>query len=108
MDVHKNARSVPASRALLFKRVSEQGWSVREASEAAGMSDRRSRSWIQRGTHDEPWTDRSSRPHSGNATSAETRAGIIALRRERRTMRQIALLIGVSVSTVARICRTEG
>jgi len=90
-DVHKNARSVPASRALLFKRVSEQGWSVRAASEAAGMSDRRARTWIQRGVRCEGWTDRSSRPRSGHATSPETRARIIALRRERRTMRQIAL-----------------
>lgn len=108
MDVHKNARSLPASRALLFKRVSEQGWSVRAASEAAGMSDRRGRSWIQRGVRREPWTDRSSRPHSGHATNAETRIRIIGFRRERRTLRQIALLVGVSASTVARICRTEG
>ena len=47
MDVHKNARSCPASRALLIKRVREQGWSVREASEAAGISDRRGREWVR-------------------------------------------------------------
>ncbi len=58
MDVHKNARSVPASRALLFKRVSELGFSVRAASEAAGMSERRSREWIRRAERDEPLTDR--------------------------------------------------
>lgn len=60
MDVHKNARSCPASRALLFKRISEQEWSVREASEAAGMSDRRARELIRRGNRNEPLTDRSS------------------------------------------------
>ena len=43
MNVHKNARSCPVSRELLIRRVSEQGWSVRAASEAAGMSDRRAR-----------------------------------------------------------------
>jgi hypothetical protein len=64
MDVHKNARSVPASRALLWKRVSEHGWSVRAASEAAGMSDRRSREWIRRASREEPLTDRSSRPRT--------------------------------------------
>ena len=37
MNVHKNARSCPASRELLVKRVCEQGWSVREAS-AAGVA----------------------------------------------------------------------
>jgi hypothetical protein len=53
MDVHKNARSCPASRALLFKRVSELAWSVRAASEAAGMSDRRAREWVRRANLDE-------------------------------------------------------
>ena len=108
MNVHKNARSCPASREVLIKRVSAQGWSVREASEAAGMSERRVREWISRGTRREPLTDRSSRPHSGCATSAATRQRVIALRRDRFTMRQIALAAGVSTSTVARICRAEG
>ena len=108
MDVHKNARSCPASRALLFKRVSEQEWSVRAASEAVGISDRRAREWIRRGRCGEPLTDRSSRPRSSGATSAETRAQIVALRKERRTLRQVALIAAVSVSTAARICRAEG
>ena len=108
MNVHKNARSCPASRAEMVKRVCEQGWSVREASEAAGMSDRRGREWVGRGRRKEPMTDRSSRPHSVRSTSGEIRAQIIELRRERRTMRQIALLVGVCTSTVARVCRTAG
>jgi len=108
MDVHKNARSVPASRALLYKRVSEQGWSVRAASEAAGMSDRRGREWVSRARKDEELTDRSSRPHSSRSTSAATRARVIALRKERRTMRQIALMVGIGTSTVARICSKQG
>jgi transposase InsO family protein len=73
MNVHKNARSCPASRELLFKRVSAQGWSVRAASEAAGMSDRRGREWVGRAAREEPLTDRSSRPHAGRATAASTR-----------------------------------
>ncbi|MGI8406932.1 MAG: leucine zipper domain-containing protein, partial [Actinomycetota bacterium] len=77
MDVHKNARSVPASRALLFKRVSELGYSVREASEAAGMSDRRCREWLRRAERHELITDRASRPHLTHAISTATRAGII-------------------------------
>src|SRR5207253_1370162 len=44
----------------------------------------------------------------GCATSAATRQRVIALRRDRFTMRQIALAAGVSTSTVARICRAEG
>lgn len=108
MDVHKNARSVPASRALLWKRVSEQGYSVRAASEAAGMSDRRCREWIRRAERAEPMTDRSSRPRATNSIGSERRAQIIELRRERRTMRQVARIVGVSLSTVARICKGEG
>ena len=108
MDVHKNARSIPVSRVLLYKRVSEQGYSVRAASEAAGMSDRRGREWIRRAERDEPLTDRSSRPHSTNAITAEQRARVLALRRDRRTMRQVARIAGVSLSTVARVCKTEG
>lgn len=108
MNVHKNARSCPASRVLLFQRVSEQGWSVRAASEAAGMSDRRGREWARRGSAQEPLTDRSSRPHSSRATPEATRQSVLALRRQWRTVRQIAKVVGLSASTVARICRAEG
>ena len=108
MDVHKNARSCPASRALLFKRVSEHGWSVRAASAAAGMSDRRGREWIRRASQKQPLTDRSSRPHSDSSIDLSVRQRIIALRKERRTVRQIAALAEVSPSTVARICRSQG
>src|SRR5215208_5468522 len=104
MDVHKNARSCLLSRELLVKRVSEQGWSVRAASEAAGMSERRGREWIKRGKTTEPLTDRSSRPHRSRATAEATRKRVLSLRRDWRTVRQIARTVGVSTSTVARIC----
>jgi len=108
MNVHKNARSCPASRELLYKRVSEQGWSVREASEAAGISDRRGREWMRRARAAEPFTDRSSRPHSGTKTTETVCERVLALRREWRTMRQVAQAVGISPSTVARICRRHG
>lgn len=108
MNVHKNARSCPASRELLYKRVSEQGWSVRAASEAGGMSDRRAREWVRRAASDEPYTDRSSRPHSGRATEQAIRDRVIALRKEWRTVRQIAVAVGIGTSTAARICRAAG
>ena len=108
MDVHKNARSVPASRALLWKRVSEQGYSVRAVSEAAGMSDRRCREWIRRAKRQESLADRSSRPHTTKAITGEQREQILLLRREGRTMRQVARIAGVSLSTVARVCKPMG
>ena len=108
MNVHKNARSCPASRALLFKRVSEQGWSVREASEAAGISDRRGREWVRRARCGEPLSDRSSKPRTGPSIGTETRERVVRLRQERRTIHQISVLAGVSRSSVARICRRAG
>ncbi|MCG6947741.1 MAG: hypothetical protein LJE93_02345 [Acidobacteria bacterium] len=40
MDLHKNARSYPESRALLVKRVTEEGWTVRRAAETRGARRR--------------------------------------------------------------------
>ena len=108
MDVHKNARSCPASRALLYKRVSEQGWSVREASAAVGISDRRAREWIRRAEAGEALTDRSSKPHLVASIDVQTRERILELRRQGRTLRQIVELVGVSRSSVGRICRAAG
>lgn len=108
MDIHKNARSCPLSREVLVKRVSEHGWSVRAASEAAGMTDRRGREWLRRAERNEPLTDRSSRPRSGRTTSVATRIRIVQLRRQWLTVRQIAKAVGVGTSTAARICRAAG
>jgi transposase len=108
MNVHKNARSCPISRELLARRVCEQGWSVLEASEAAGMSERRGREWVRRWRAKEPMTDRNSRPHAIESTEQATRERVLSLRREWRTVRQIALAVGVGASTAARICRAAG
>ena len=108
MNIHKNARSCPASRELLVKRVFARECSVREASVAAGISDRRGREWVRRARADEPLTDRSSRPHRTRATGQAMRGRVLALRREWRTVRQIAVIVKLSASTVARICRSAG
>jgi transposase InsO family protein len=108
MNVHKNARSCPASRELLFKRVSEQGWSVRAASEAAGISDRRGREWIRRASLGQPLTDRSSRPATTRTIEANTQQYILELRRLWLTVRQVARVAGVGSSTAARVCRQAG
>ena len=46
MDIHKNAKGTPASRGLLVRRVRRQGWTVRAAAEAAGLSVRRAYHWL--------------------------------------------------------------
>ena len=108
MDIHKNARSCPASREELFKRVRKHGWSLQRAAAAVGLSVRRGREWIRRAERDEPLTDRSSRPHRSRSIAPATRELVIALRRQRMTMRRIARITGVSLSTVGRVCRREG
>jgi hypothetical protein len=40
MDLHKNARTCSASRAVLMERVLALGWPVKEATEAQGLSER--------------------------------------------------------------------
>jgi len=42
------------------------------------------------------------------STEEPTRDRVLSLRREWRTVRQIAVVVGVGVSTVARICRAGG
>jgi transposase len=109
MDVHKNARSLPASRALLVDRVERQGWALSAAAEAAGLSVRRSREWRRRAKAGEPLEDRSSRPKRQPTRIAEQEQGaIIELRKRRMTVRQIAKLVGRSAATVARVCGAAG
>jgi hypothetical protein len=72
------------------------------------MSERRGREWVKCGKTIEPLTDRSSRPHRSRATAEATRKRVLSLRRDWRTVRQIARTVGVSASTVARIYRSEG
>ena len=48
MGSHKNARLTPRSRALLIDRVLKQGWSVAEATMAAGVSQRTGWKWLRR------------------------------------------------------------
>ena len=109
MDIHKNARSLPSSRALLVERVEKQGWSLSGAAKAAGLSVRRAREWKRRARANEPLTDRSSRPRrQPNKVTEQERARMVELRATRMTVRQIAKAVDRSVATVARVCRAAG
>jgi transposase InsO family protein len=111
MNVHKNARSCAASRELLVSRVTMDGWSVRKAAEAIGMSRRRATHWIGRACGGEvDWQyDRSSRPHQmRRALSEQMRQQIVAHRRERLTMSEIAAKVGCSQSSVSRVLAAAG
>ena len=48
MKTHANARLSRKGRELLVARVQDAGWSLSSAAEAAGISDRTARKWIDR------------------------------------------------------------
>ena len=109
MDIHKNARSCAASRALIAERRAA-GAKMAEIAEAIGLSERRAWHWLARAraSSDEVLADRSSRPHRIRTISDEERQTIIASRQKRWTCRRIAREVGRSVSTVARVLRSAG
>lgn len=39
MKLHRNAKTCPQSRALMARRVLEEGWSLTQVAEAAGVSE---------------------------------------------------------------------
>lgn len=110
MNLHKNARLSPHSRALLVQRI-QNGLSPAEAARAVGVSTRTAYKWLRRFRQEgvEGLQDRSSRPPcTPHATPAGTRAEVLELRRSRHTYRQIGQVLGLSMTTVARICHRAG
>ena len=111
MNSHKHARLTPKGRALLVERVLDEGWSVQEASLAAGVSRRTTYKWIGRfkAEGQTGLFDRSSRPHSSpTATSARKRRRFEQLRRRRWPLWRIASDQGSSIATVSRCMKRIG
>jgi transposase InsO family protein len=109
MKIHANAKLGPKGRLVMVKRVLEESWSLTEAAEAAGVSERTARKWVDR-YRDEGEAgleDRSSAPQSVPHRTPEDRVeAIAALRRVRFTGAEIALALGMSLSTVSAVlCR---
>lgn len=111
MNSHKHARLTPKGRALLVERVLDEGWSVQEASLAAGVSRRTAYKWIERFESEGQagLFDRSSRPHSSpTATSPRKRRRFEQLRRRRWPLWRIASDQGSSIATVSRCMKRVG
>ena len=111
MDIHKNARSCPASREVLVSRVLREGWSVPEAAEAAGLSKRTAYKWLQRYKAEGPsgLADRSSCPRRQPRRTPEAQVRrIVSLRRQRMTGAEIAFRLQIPRSTVARVLQRAG
>jgi transposase InsO family protein len=104
MKLHANARTCPNSRRLLVHRLEEEGWSLTEAAEAAGVSERSAAKWLARWRAEGPrgLADRSSAPKRiPHRTPAVTVALIERLRRLRMTAAEIAETLAMALSTVS-------
>src|SRR3954451_10634799 len=110
MKLHGNARTCPKSRRLLVDRL-EGEWSLTEAAEAAGVSERTAAKWLARWRSEgkSRLQDRSSAP-KGRPTELDVGRveAIGALRRLRMTAAEIAECLGLALSSVSRWLRRIG
>ncbi len=111
MNVHKNARLTPHSRADLVRRVTIEGQLAKVVATAFGVTIKTVAKWVDRFRAEgiAGLGDRSSRPHRlHRPTPAAIVGKVEALRRRRWTGKQIAAETGVSPATVSRILRRLG
>jgi transposase InsO family protein len=111
MKLHANARLSLKGRELLVDRVQGAGWSLTQAAEAAGVSDRTARKWLGRYRAEGPTglLDRSSAPATvANRTDERRVQAIAALRRLRMTAAEIAEVLDMALSTVSAILTRIG
>jgi transposase InsO family protein len=111
MKLHANAPFGPKGRLTMVRRVVDEGWSLAEAAEAAGVSERTCWKWVvrYRGEGEAGLCDRSSAPLRVPRRTAEDRVqAIAALRRLRMTGAEIAEVLGMALSTVSAILARIG
>jgi transposase InsO family protein len=111
MKLHRNAALSWRGRRQLAERVVVEGWTLRAAAEAAGVSVRCCRKWVGRYRleGESGLVDRSSAPRRvANRTPQERVEAIVALRGLRLTAAQIAELLEMALSTVSGILRRLG
>ena len=108
MNIHRNARTTPYSRAEMVRRVMTLHETPSAVATALGVSCRTIAKWLARyrAEGEAGLTDRSSRPHRmPRATSAHVVEQAIAARRQRLCGKQIAAMLRLSPATVSRILR---
>jgi transposase InsO family protein len=111
MNIHKNARLTPHSRAELVRRVLIEGQAPMAVATAMGVTVKTVRKWVGRfaGGGSAGLIDRSSRPHRlYRPTPEEAAVRIERLRRQGWTGKQIAQQTGVSPATVSRVLKRLG
>jgi transposase len=111
MKLHANAPLGPKGRAIMVRRVIEDGLTLAEAAEAAGVSVRTAGKWARRfrAEGEAGLLDRSSAPrHVHNATPTARVEAIAALRRVRLTGPEIAEVLAMATSTVSAVLARIG
>ena len=107
MNLHSKARTCPASRALVAKRLEQRAWSEDQAA-TLGISQRTAYKWLARyrAEGEAGLVDRSSRPHRIPRMTTPGRCELIVqLRRCRLTGQQIARRLRMPRSTVACVLK---
>ena len=109
MDIHKNARTTPHSRAAIVERISQLGHSIKGVARAVGICPKTVRKWLARARVGEGLADRPSRPqHMPTATPGALVEHVERLRRQRWTSAEIATRLQLGRSTVARYLARQG
>ena len=110
MNIHKLARTTPASRALIAQRRAA-GMKASVVAGQLGITRKTVRKWVRRESSEGAGglMDRSSRPErSPTAMSSEWKAAVVALRRLKLTQSQIAQVLKLSKSRVQRVVAGQG
>jgi transposase InsO family protein len=111
MKLHANAPLGPKGRAVMTRRVVDEGLTLAEAAEAAGVSVRTAGKWTRRyrAEGEAGLLDRSSAPATvHNATPTDCVEAIVALRRLRLTGPEIAEVLEMATSTVSAVLKRIG
>jgi transposase InsO family protein len=111
MKLRANARLSVKGRELLIDRLLIQGWSLTQAAEAAGVSERTTHKWLARYRAEGApgLLDRSSAPlRVANRTGERRVEAIAALRRLPMTGAEIGEALGMALSTVSGILTQIG
>jgi transposase len=111
MKLHRNAALSWRGRRQLAERIVVEGWTLKAAAEAAGVSVRCARKWAGRYRleGEAGLFDRSSAPRRvANRIPVERVEAIVALRKLRMTAAEIAETLQMALSTVSGILRRLG
>jgi len=111
MKLHANAKLGPKGRAVMVNRVVEERWSLTEAAEAAGVSERTCSKWVDRyrSEGEAGLADRSSAPETvANRTDERRVQAIAQLRTLTMTGAEISECLGMALSTVSGILKRIG